>query len=106
VLVREANAHPDGGQVFFPKSKEAFVALLAPPGDEVHVEDFKAFYFDGSCGLQIFPDVWHQPLYPVCDEASFLGKQGAVHACKLFDSVVEFGKWMRVPLLPSLALSS
>ena len=53
VLTREANYHPDGGQVFFPVTKEPFVLLLALPGDDIKLEDFVAFYCDGSCGVQI-----------------------------------------------------
>jgi hypothetical protein len=36
VLVREANYHPDGGQVFFPRDKDPFIALLALPGDDIN----------------------------------------------------------------------
>ncbi|XP_052764101.1 uncharacterized protein LOC128206021 [Mya arenaria] len=98
VLVRAANYHPDGGQVFFPENKDPFIALLALPGDDIKLEDFVAFYFDGSFGVQIHADVWHQPVYPINDEATFLGKQGAVHACVNVDTVDEFGKYLLVPL--------
>ena len=100
VLVREANYHPDGGQVFYPKSKSPFVALLALPGDEVKPQDFVAFYFDGSFGLQIKANIWHQPIYPVDDEAEFDGKQGAVHACVAIDIMDEFETYLKVPLKP------
>ena len=53
VLVREANYHPDGGQVFYPITKQPFVLLLALPGDDIKLDDFMAFYCDGTCGLQI-----------------------------------------------------
>ena len=88
--------------MFYPKSKSPFVALLALPGDEVKPEDFVAFYFDGSFGLQIRANIWHQPLYPVEDEAEFDGKQGAVYACVVVDTVDEFGVYMQVPLKPDL----
>jgi hypothetical protein len=35
VLVREANYHPDSGQVFYPRDHDPFVALLALPGDDI-----------------------------------------------------------------------
>ena len=98
VLCREANYHPDGGQVFFVEDNKPFVALLAKPGDGIRLQDFVAFYFDGSVGLQIYPNIWHQPMYPIEDTATFLGKQGKVHACVAMDSVVEFGRFMRIPL--------
>ena len=100
VLVREANNHPDGGQVFFPRDGGAFVALLALPTDDIKLEDFRAFYFDGSFGVQIHAGVWHQPVYSVNDEGAFLGKQGAVYACVAVDTVEEFGRYLLVPLTP------
>jgi hypothetical protein len=40
VLVREANYNPDGGQLFFPRDKDPFIALLALPGDDNHHTQF------------------------------------------------------------------
>ena len=106
VVVREVNHHPDGGQVFFPLQPLApFVALLALPNEDVTPNDFVAFYFDGSCGLQILPSVWHQPMYPLADKQKFRTKQGAVHACVTFDSLTEFDVYLKVPLLPELITS-
>ncbi|XP_060587685.1 uncharacterized protein LOC132743176 [Ruditapes philippinarum] len=102
VLVREANYHPDGGQVFYPKNKDPFVALLALPGDDIKLEDFVAFYFDGTFGVQIHADIWHQPIYPIRDASVIRGKQGAVHACVAMDTVKEFGKFLLVPLKPPI----
>eukprot|EP00164_Ancoracysta_twista_P002346 GFYU01003100.1.p1 GENE.GFYU01003100.1~~GFYU01003100.1.p1 ORF type:complete len:292 (+),score=80.40 GFYU01003100.1:130-1005(+) len=101
VLVRELNYHPDGGQVVYPTNGEAFVALLGLPGDEVTLDSFVAFYCDGSFGIQILPDVWHQPVYPIPDSAVYQGKQGKVHACVGVDTVNEFNKWLLVPLSPN-----
>ncbi|XP_021354447.1 uncharacterized protein LOC110450957 [Mizuhopecten yessoensis] len=98
VLTREANYHPDGGQVFFPQNGDAFVALLALPGDDIKPEDFVAFYFDGSFGVQIHANIWHQPVYPINDDAVFLGKQGAIYACVCVDTANEFNKYLSVPL--------
>lgn len=100
VLVREANYHPDGGQVFFPRDGAAFVALLALPGDDVQPEDFVGFTCDGSFGIQIRPDVWHQPVFPTAPRASFDNKQGAVHACVAIDFVVEYSCYLSVSLRP------
>ena len=106
ILTREANYHPDGGQVVFPSSRDQlhpFVLLLAkaPDGrtiDDVVPSDFKAFYFDGSAGFQIAPSVWHQPAFPVGASMKLLNKQGAVHACVAIDFVNEFGALLQVPL--------
>lgn len=103
VLVREANYHPDGSQVFWPVNGDAFVVLLAPPGDDVKPEHFVAFYCDGNFGLHILPKVWHQPLYPINDSAVYISKQSATYACVGFDCVEEFGQFLEVPLLKELA---
>lgn len=98
VYVREANYHPDGGQVFYPLDGTPFVALLALPGDDISPADFIAFYCDGSFGVQIYPNIWHQPVFPIAQQATFMGKQGKVHACVACDLVSEFGCYLSVPL--------
>lgn len=89
--------------MFYPLDASPFVALLAAPGYNVKPEDFVAFYLDGSFWLQIKPGIWHQAVYPVGDNAVFQGKQGAVHACVVMDTVDEFGRFLRVPLKAELA---
>ncbi len=101
ILTREANYHPDGGQVFYPITKVPFILLLALPKDnidDIKLEDFVAFKFTGECGAQIKASIWHQPIFPIADEALFMTKQGKVHACVGFDSITECGKWMRIQL--------
>ena len=98
VLVREANYHPDGGQIFSPRDRKPFVALLALPGDDVSPADFVAFYCDGSFGIHIDPNVWHQPLFPLGERIVFDDKQGRVHACVACDFVKEAGVYLSVPL--------
>lgn len=98
IFTHEANYHPDGGQIFAPRHGEAYVALLARPGDDITPDDFTAFYCDGSFGLHIDPGVWHQPVFPVGAQASFDNKQGRVHCCVAVDFVTEFGCYLEVPL--------
>lgn len=97
IYTREANYHPDGEQLFFPKGKP-FVLLLALPSDDIKPEDFVAFYGDGSLGVCIKPNIWHQPPFPVGPDAEFDGKQGAVHGCVSVDFVKEFNTLIKVPL--------
>ena len=106
VLACEANYHPDSGQVFFPKRGEPFVLLAALPGEDVKLEDFVAFYIDGSFGVQIKPYIWHQAAYPFLDRVSVLDKQGRVHANVMVNTVEEFGKFLKIPLNPRLAVSA
>lgn len=99
ILVREANYHPDGSQVFFPRNGAAFVALLALPGDDVTPDDFTAFYCDGTFGINLLPGVWHQPVFPLDPQAVFDDKQGRVHACIAVDFATEFSCYLSVPLI-------
>jgi ureidoglycolate lyase len=103
IYTHEANYHPDGGQIFSPRDRVAFVALLARPGDDIQPEDFIAFHCDGSCGIHIDPGVWHQPVFPLRPSAVFDDKQGRVHACIAVDFVSEFGCYLEVPLSDSRA---
>jgi ureidoglycolate lyase len=98
ILTHEANYHPDGGQIFFPRDRAPYVALLAKAGDDVTPDDFVAFHCDGSFGIHIDPGTWHQPMFPVGERAHFDDKQGRVHACIAVDFVSEFGCYIEVPL--------
>ncbi len=98
IYTHEANYHPDGGQIFFPRERTPFVALLARPGDTIGPEDFVAFFCDGSFGIHIDPGVWHQPVFPLAPLAVFDDKQGRVHACVAVNFVSEFGCYLEVPL--------
>ncbi len=95
IYLWHANYHPDGGQLFFPEKKTPFVCALALPGDDIHPQDFKAFYFDGSMGLYIHPYVWHDAVFPINKSARFKGKQGKVHARVSVDFVKEFNSYLK-----------
>lgn len=97
-LVWRANYHPDGGQLFYPQHREAFVVPLALPGDDVRPEKFVAFWCDGSRGLYIHPNVWHGAVVPLADNAALLDRQGRVHARVSVDFPKEFGCYLTVPL--------
>lgn len=94
IVTRELNFHGDGGQVVFPTEKKPFVLLLGKPGDDIQLTDIIAFICDGTFGVQILPNVWHQPVFPK-ENTRFKNKQGAVHACVGFDSVKEWGVWLK-----------
>lgn len=98
VITLEANYHPDGGQLVVPLEQKPFVALLALPGDDVTPESFRAFYFDGSFGIEIATGVWHQPFFSIHESMKFADRQGKVHACIAVDFPKEFGCYMAVPL--------
>ena len=91
MLLWHANYHPDGGQLFFPLERGAFYVPLALPGDDVRPESFVCFRFDGTKGLYIHPDVWHEGVFGPGGTRRFFDKQGAVHARVSVDFAREFG---------------
>ncbi len=99
LYIYQANYHPDGGQIWCPRDATPFVAVLAKAGDDIRPESFVAFRCDGSFGIQILPGVWHQPAAPVGPRMTIDNKQGKVHACVDFDSLVEFGTYLEVPVV-------
>jgi len=98
-LMWRANYHPDGGQMFFPLEKAPFVVPLALPGDDVQPGDFKAFWFDGSKGLYLHPNIWHDGVFPATDRGSYFGRQGKVHARVSVNFPKEFSCYLGAPLL-------
>ena len=90
-LMWHANYHPDGGQLFFPLDRRPFYVPLALPGDEVRPEQFVCFRFEGSQGLYIHPNVWHEGVFTPWGSQRFFDKQGAVHARVSVEFASEFG---------------
>jgi Ureidoglycolate lyase len=98
ILLWHANYHPDGGQLFFPLERKPFMVPLALPGDDVEPGDFVCFRFDGSRGLYIHPDIWHEGVFALSGRHRFFDKQGAVHARVSVDFAREFGCLLEAPL--------
>jgi ureidoglycolate hydrolase-like protein len=91
ILLWHANYHPDGGQLFFPLECCPFLVPLALPGDDVEPADFVCFRFDGTHGLYIHPNIWHEGVFATRGTQRFFDKQGAVHARVSVDFAREFG---------------
>jgi len=98
ILLWHANYHPDGGQQFFPLDSKPFLVPLALPGDDIRPEQFVCFRFDGSRGLYIHPDVWHEGVFATSGSQRFFDQQGAVHARVSVDFAREFGCLLEVPI--------
>lgn len=79
-------------------TKKQFVIPLALPGDDLAPEKVVAFWCDGSQGLCIHPNIWHEGIFPVQDHQRFLDRQGKVHARVSCDIGQEFGVYLSVPL--------
>jgi len=91
ILLWHANYHPDGGQLFFPLDRKPFLVPLALPGDDIDPANFVCFRFDGSRGLYIHPNIWHEGVFATRGTQRFFDKQGAVHARVSVDFAREFG---------------
>ena len=98
LLIWHANYHPDGAQLFHPLHNQPFVVALALPGDDIKPGDWVAFYCDGSFGVCIHPNVWHEAIVPFDDDAPFFDRQGRVHGRVSCDFPREFGCFLRIPL--------
>jgi hypothetical protein len=98
VLLWHMNYHPDGGQLFYPLEPSPFVVPVALPGDDLKPEAVVAFWCDGTRGLYIHPNIWHEGIFPITDNQRFLDRQGRVHARVSCDIGEEFGVYLSVPL--------
>jgi ureidoglycolate lyase len=97
VLLWHMNYHPDGGQLFYPLDKKPFVVPVALPGDDLAPDKVIAFWCDGSRGLYIHPNIWHEGIFPTQGHQRFLDRQGRVHARVSCDIGEEFGVYLAVP---------
>jgi len=98
VLLWHMNYHPDGGQLFYPLDKLPFVVPVALPGDDFSPDKVVAFWCDGSRGLYIHPNIWHEGIFPTHERQRFLDRQGRVHARVSCDLGSEFSVYLSVPL--------
>ncbi len=99
VLLWHMNYHPDGGQLFYPVDGRPFVVPAALPGDDLSLDKIVALWCDGSQGLYIHPNIWHEGVFPTTREQSFRDKQGRVHARVSCNIAQEFGVFLNVPLV-------
>lgn len=102
VLLWHMNYHPDGGQLFMPLEHKPFIVPVALPGDDLAPEHIVALWFDGSKGLYIHPNIWHEGVFPATDHQNFLDRQGRVHARVSCDLGEEFGHYFACPLMPGI----
>jgi Ureidoglycolate lyase len=98
ILLWHANYHPDGGQLFFPIDQRPYLVPVALPGDDIRPENFICFLCDGSQGLYIHANIWHEGVFTPYGRQRFLDRQGAVHARVSVDFAREFNCLLEIPL--------
>jgi ureidoglycolate lyase len=64
--------HPLSTQAFVPIQPCQWLIVVALPSDEPKFESLKAFYAEGSQGVNYFRNVWHHPLVVLGQVSDFL----------------------------------
>lgn len=64
--------HPRGSQAFMPLGGEAFLILVAPPGDGIEAADLRLFVSNGRQGVNYRHNVWHHPVLALDRVTDFL----------------------------------
>ena len=95
--------HPDGAQLFMPLTPMPFTVCLglSVHGDDIEPEQMRAFHVPKGKGIYIHPSTWHNGVYvpPENAPASFLTRQGRVHARVSCSWAAEKACLLRVPLV-------
>lgn len=97
----EMNYHACGSQVVMNYNKEPFYLLLSKADDDIKPKDCRLFYFDGSKGFNIYPYIWHQPMYPLVEvnkKVISQNKQCSVHSCVTCNFIEEYNTILRINL--------
>jgi len=106
IYTREMNYHLCGGQVIKNKDKIPFLLLLSKANDFIKPTDCFLFYFEGDVGFQIYPNIWHQPLYPIINHNNLcitFNSQCSVHSCVTCDFLKEHNTLLRINLIDYLS---
>jgi len=64
--------HPLGSQAIYPLFTQAMLVVVAPIGEVIDANDVRAFYSDGSQGINFRTGVWHLPIVALQDGQDFI----------------------------------
>ena len=64
--------HPNGSQAIFPLCKQTMIVVVAPVGDTISLNSIRAFYSNGTQGINFHPGVWHFPIIALEPDQAFL----------------------------------
>lgn len=64
--------HPLGSQAFMPLDARPFIVVVAPVGEQIALQDVRAFITDGRQGVNYHQGVWHHSLIAPDSPARFL----------------------------------
>jgi len=54
--------HPHGSQAIYPLFNQGMMVVVAPAGEQIDVNEVRAFYSDGQQGINFHAGVWHLPI--------------------------------------------
>lgn len=76
--------HPLGSQAFIPLNETRTVIAVAPAGDNIPIENIKAFVTNGRQGFNYHRGVWHMPLISLQQgqELLIVDRQGPGNNCE------------------------
>lgn len=82
--------HPDSSHIIVPKENSPYILILGTQPYKL-----RAYIFDGSCGFDIAPGIWHQhPILHYEGDLTFMSKQATSHICVEYDSVKEDNRYL------------
>jgi hypothetical protein len=94
-VTREVNHHPDSSQHFIPFETKKFGMFLGSPCADA--SSVKFYLFDGTTGVMIHPEVWHQPPVPLDGKSMmFYTQQARSHNCVIYDTIDRDRRWLCV----------
>lgn len=64
--------HPLASQAFIPQDDQPFIVVVAPRGDDIDLDDIRAFVADGKQGINYHPGVWHHSLLALAPSQDFI----------------------------------
>lgn len=91
--------HPHGSQAIYPLFSETMLVVVAPPGEQIAINQIRAFYSNGQQGINFHAGVWHLPIIALEDQQEFMliDRGGPNHNCDEF----HFGDTQEIYLLPA-----
>ena len=64
--------HPLGSQAFLPTHQRPFLVLVAPAGEQVHVDDLQLFITNGQQGINLAKNTWHHFQLVLGEQSDFI----------------------------------
>jgi len=64
--------HPLGSQAIFPLCSQGMMIVVAPAGELISPDDIRAFYSNGTQGVNFHAGIWHMPIIALEPAQAFM----------------------------------